>query len=251
MIICVNGKCVGNMTMAELQIEFDVCGSELLLTVSRFDIHETESNQGPGTLQDLEMEWSNVGACASLKRKRVSFGDDRISEVEACSIGIEKDNTGDNYSDCELRGVEVGDYIADPQPMTKKSRPQKHTSEKVSPLDATSHDENEFSPKRIASNRSLRDRIDDNTLSSAATKDGGDGKEDSDDSEDGDENPWLGCVCGNTHPHPIKVFWIQCEGCEAWYNAAEECLGFDESTAEGLSNWCCWTCDPPVAGMGL
>ena len=239
------------MTMAELQIEFDVCGSELLLTVSRFDIHETESNQGPGTLQDLEMEWSNVGACASLKRKRVSFGADRISEVEAGSIGIEKNNIEDNYSECDLRGVEVGDYIVDPQPMTKNTQPQKHANEQMLPINAESHDENEISPTRIASNRSSRDRIDDSTLSSTATKDGGDGKEDSDDSEDGDENPWLGCVCGNTHPHPIKVFWIQCEGCEAWYNAAEECLGFDESTAEGLSNWCCWTCDPPVAGMGL
>lgn len=26
---------------------------------------------------------------------------------------------------------------------------------------------------------------------------------------DGDEVPWLGCVCGETHPKPIVVFWIQ------------------------------------------
>ena len=66
-----------------------------------------------------------------------------------------------------------------------------------------------------------------------------------------DENPWLGCVCGKTHPHPIKVFWIQCEGCDAWYNVAQECVGFDANVAEKLEDWCCWTCDPPVAGLGL
>ena len=67
--------------------------------------------------------------------------------------------------------------------------------------------------------------------------------------DESDENPWLGCVCGKTHPHPIKVFWIQCEACEAWYNVAEECVGFNAKTAEGLDEWCCWACKPPVAGL--
>jgi len=69
--------------------------------------------------------------------------------------------------------------------------------------------------------------------------------------EDSDENPWLGCVCGNTHPHPIRVFWIQCESCESWHNVAEECVGFDEKKAEILDEWFCWACKPPVAGLGL
>ena len=68
---------------------------------------------------------------------------------------------------------------------------------------------------------------------------------------DDDENPWLGCVCGKTHPRPIKVFWVQCEICEAWYNVAEECVGFDGRTAEKMDKWCCWACDPPVDGLGL
>lgn len=69
--------------------------------------------------------------------------------------------------------------------------------------------------------------------------------------EESDENPWLGCVCGSTHPHPIRVFWIQCESCESWYNVAEECVGFDEKKAEILDEWFCWACKPPVAGLGL
>lgn len=68
---------------------------------------------------------------------------------------------------------------------------------------------------------------------------------------DDDEDPWLGCVCGKTHPSPVKVFWIQCEGCNAWYNVAEECVGFDKDAAKNLDEWNCWVCDPPVEGLGL
>lgn len=448
MIICINGKCVGNMTLAELQIEFDVCGYEMLLTVSRFGIHETNSNQDPTTLQDLEIDWSDIGAFASLKRKKVSFEDnekdyiqdnDFDSELHGVKVddwqNIAEDNTertcelsefstsdkslleihkknapeikqlegnvslamtakvGCRKCKCELRtGIKTTrghdqncprklkpkktiekadrsmqsgkssdnrsqsvqtkfrlsqksirrimfhddgydenevpskistdnrssrdrlDDDSDDDPLSfdtenfngddgagdetlpesggvvlalhpdiettvtaahdqncpRKFRP-KMTKEKkgarvkhstptgkthnnnsqskaknhyksqeenhdVSHIDEVSNDENESSLKRASNNQSSRDRVEDDSLSCE---------------EDSDENPWLGCVCGNTHPHPIRVFWIQCEGCEAWYNAAEECLGFDEDAAKELSNWCCWACDPPVAGMGL
>ncbi len=56
-------------------------------------------------------------------------------------------------------------------------------------------------------------------------------------------------VCGRTHPHPITVFWLQCETCDAWYNVAEECVGFNQAGAEKLDDWHCWSCSPPVAGL--
>lgn len=394
MIICVNGKCVGNMTMAELHIEFDICGSEMMLTVSRFDIPENDANEASETLQDLAMDWNDIGACSSLKRKRVSFEDDRSSsnvphlfDVQPYLPDIEDDDIQENDHDNMNRGVEVDDWqnhVANPchttiaeipmarnethhlsqhaednieparsksgmSPLTihrestteeitklegraslsmaaelgcrkckrelrtgiktnathdlncprkfkpkstthrksgrraehsmrvgkkgghgsrrnpSKSRLQRSTSQKEEDTDASyieetsDIDEIEFSSKRSTTNRPSRARTtDSNTLKYGNTKDTCDGKEDEEensdsDEEDGDddENPWLGCVCGSTHPHPIKVFWIQCEGCEAWYNAAEECLGFDEYAAQELSNWCCWACNPPVAGMGL
>ncbi|KAL7554506.1 hypothetical protein ACHAWF_017963 [Thalassiosira exigua] len=96
--------------------------------------------------------------------------------------------------------------------------------------------------KKKAKSSDVRVMGDDLSTSSAEQENDGAG---------GDENPWLGCVCGKTHPHPIEVFWIQCEGCDAWYNVAQECVGFDEKAAEGLEEWFCWACDPPVAGLGL
>ena len=75
-------------------------------------------------------------------------------------------------------------------------------------------------------------------------------EEEKEEAED-DDNPWLGCVCGRTHPPPIKVFWIQCGSCDAWHNVAEDCVCFSEEEADKLDEWFCWSCKPPCAGMGL
>lgn len=68
-----------------------------------------------------------------------------------------------------------------------------------------------------------------------------------------DENPWLGCVCGEIHESPIPVFWIQCDGCDAWFNCAPACIGFDKKKALEKSDWeCadCTICDETQYGTG-
>uniref|UniRef100_A0A7S3VBC4 PDZ domain-containing protein n=1 Tax=Chaetoceros debilis TaxID=122233 RepID=A0A7S3VBC4_9STRA len=57
-----------------------------------------------------------------------------------------------------------------------------------------------------------------------------------------DENPWLGCVCGEIHESPAPVFWIQCDGCDAWFNCAPACIGFDKQEALEKSDWECAEC---------
>ncbi len=59
---------------------------------------------------------------------------------------------------------------------------------------------------------------------------------------DDDSNPWLGCVCGETHDSPTPVFWIQCDSCNAWYNCFSACLGFDKHEAEHQQGWECPEC---------
>ena len=59
-----------------------------------------------------------------------------------------------------------------------------------------------------------------------------------------DDDPALGCICGETHEEPISVFWIQCDSCQAWYNVAEKCIGFNEGGAAKLSSWVCLSCVP-------
>ncbi len=55
-----------------------------------------------------------------------------------------------------------------------------------------------------------------------------------------DGYPWFGCICGKTH----ESFWIQCEGCNAWFNCSPGCIGFDEYEIErrGVKNWQCPIC---------
>lgn len=59
---------------------------------------------------------------------------------------------------------------------------------------------------------------------------------------DDDSNPWLGCVCGQTHGSPIPVFWLQCDVCDAWYNVASKCVGFDEAKVNSTTHWSCPDC---------
>jgi len=66
------------------------------------------------------------------------------------------------------------------------------------------------------------------------------------DDDDDDQNAWCHCVCGIKHSLRVPVFWIQCEVCMTWYNAAEECVGFSEAQAEDVKDWNCWGC-PPIA----
>jgi len=464
MIICINGKSIGSMTLPELQIEVDVCGSEMLLVVSRFDIQETDSLKELTTLEDLAMDWSDIGAGAILKTTRVSFEDDRssggIREQEIQMNGGVVEPTKHVGSICDSAGTgphpSLGSYgqayiskclpvpaqqmkravicgictnckrddcgtckacidkpkFGGPNKMKQKCyRKICHHMTKVKPsdknevvvhgktvsrkgprkpgpglseeermmselaniraeLDANAQtvntcvDKTAHPPLKKKSNKhltkqdivngaasgckkcmrqletSVRDKnrhclscpnaggkkeggvlppprlnssslVDDtswwchnpncgrsnhaskkqcsdcsswkvgygpsrgNDGSAAATTtttttkkkpvsryqkqleelsdDGSDvsSGDERDDFDDDDENPWLGCVCGNSHPNPIKVFWIQCELCDAWYNVAEECVGFNEEAASTIDKWCCWACNPPVAGLGL
>jgi len=66
-----------------------------------------------------------------------------------------------------------------------------------------------------------------------------------------DDTPWNGCVCGVTHAHPLVVFWIACDDCNAWYNVSPKCVGFDDKKAKVLEKWVCWECCSPVATANL
>ncbi|KAL9188122.1 hypothetical protein ACHAXT_006500 [Thalassiosira profunda] len=406
MIIAVNGKSVGSMTMPELQIELDVSGPQLMLVVSRFDVHESVACAGEGstTLEDLAMDWNEIGPGAPLKRKRVSFedepSDDRFEpeghfasqnehegEGEDIKTGEEEDEGSAFQADLDrgtagsgvkqsARGEEAvasASKLQAPKTTAKAARlgPKKAVSlsegaqsgckkcireqrtgskektkhgancpRKVRPTVSDgaesgckkcilelrtginkpgAHDENcprktgprvskkvreeakgkpsesnvglgietqadakttrpsvaaenavEPKEKQTASEGSQKQKRGPKPLSRYQKQleelsDEGDllppkkaepeedscGSSEAEYNADGDESPWLGCVCGRTHPHPIKVFWVQCNGCDAWHEVAEECVGFDEEAAQALEEWFCWSCEPPVEGLGL
>jgi hypothetical protein len=339
MIICINGKSIGSMTLPELQIELDVCGSEMLLVVSRFDIQETDSLRELTTLEDLAMDWSDIGAGAVLKTNKVSFEDDR-SSGDICGKEIQMNGRIDELtkhvdSICNNAGtgphpslgsckqadipkchpVPAYESVITCDDKTTKAPKKKYLKHNLTEQDLvngaalgckkckrqletgvkhkdwhckscpnkykqqgtitivkkSSHDEIESHCSSWKGSKGPSSGIGGSakaTTTASTTKkkpvsryqkqleelsdDGSDASSgDECDAFDDDENPWLGCVCGKSHPKPIKVFWIQCESCDAWYNVAEECVGFNEEAAGTIGKWCCWACNPPVAGLGL
>jgi len=137
---------------------------------------------------------------------------------------------------------------------SNKKKPVNHHQKQIE--EESSDDESEVLPKRkrsVTKRKVVQPSIKDDDDDDDSVVNSDDNDDDNQQWKDGngEDDPWLGCVCGQTHPHPIKVFWVQCEGCDAWYNVAEECVGFNADAAEDLDEWRCWACDPPVEGMGL
>ena len=199
-------------------------------------VQDWRSQQPPGRflkLNDRTKLWDDIGDDAAKDKVSTAFANK--SKVKSRTDAQSAEEAGDrNY---------FGQTVQKKRTQIAKttSQYQKHLDDELS------DDESKILPKRATTKRGK-------AIKSSIPRD--DGEDDSSEDEqwkggDGDEDPWLGCVCGNTHPHPIKVFWIQCEGCDAWYNVAEECVGFDANAAEQLDEWRCWACDPPVAGLGL
>mmetsp|Transcript_7356 Transcript_7356/g.17113 ORF Transcript_7356/g.17113 Transcript_7356/m.17113 type:complete len:1167 (+) Transcript_7356:119-3619(+) len=297
MIVCINGKTVSNMTMPELQLEFDVCGSEMLIVLARFDIKETHRAHDITTLEDLAMDWNDIGAGTSSSKKK-ERGSKRVSFEEADSRPYYASNTS-SFS-CQssmlspVRATEgmrgdwkkprsktsektvAGDYkLPDKQMQTRhvESPPKAVWTKPV----ASSKRKRDCLPGDISTDSDIDEEEDEVAkkvckfvLSQADSDDDDDRKEKfrgemkwlprktrkatEDESSveqeyGGDGTPWMGCVCGKTHPAPIKVFWIQCDCCDTWYNAAEDCLGFDDKTAEQMDSWHCWKCRPPIPGF--
>jgi hypothetical protein len=61
-----------------------------------------------------------------------------------------------------------------------------------------------------------------------------------------DSQPWMGCVCGQTHPPKLRDFWIQCDTCMSWYHVSSTCVGFTEKEAKSKETYCCWACSDEV-----
>lgn len=288
------------MTMPELQLEFDVCGSEMLIVLARFDIKETHRAHDITTLEDLAMDWNDIGAGASSSKKK-ERGIKRVSFEQTDSYEAPpEDRTTSTTSSFSHQSSMLSPARATECMRRDYKKPRIKTTEKTAACDYKLPDKQrqagrgETPPKAvwakpIASSKRKRDCLPDDistdsdidegenevakkvckfVLSQAECPDDDDektekfreeakwlsrkAKEDESSVEQeygGDGTPWMGCVCGRTHPAPIKVFWIQCDCCDAWYNAAEDCLGFDEKAAERMDSWQCWTCHPPIPGF--
>lgn len=193
---------VGGMTELELAVELDICGQDVIIIVAPCRLPNNHKDN-PQT-----NKWSSVDPSKSLQwcdignSPAYSTKDDMTSDFE-----IKEDLFLSRFS-----GVSISKTCSyDTQNVDRSRKSSTHAMLTK-----------DISPK--PGNRSISSN------------------ENNQDDWSNDENPWLGCICGETHEKPESVFWIQCDSCDAWYNCAPKCIGFSEDEAQQKDDWQCPEC---------
>jgi len=203
-ILAINGKDVGGMTLTGFDIEMETSGAEMTLTISRYRF-PSEADMEIADLQNNV--WATLEYCLEDKRKLGWCELDLTSTVEQIADEHRKYSLYQaGLDDASDKNGEIAVACSDSKPLVI---PQVDEL-----MDATSHTSD---------------------ISSQST-------EILDDGLDENGNPCAGCVCGEIHESPIAVFWIQCDSCDCWYNVSPACVGFDKEAAESIKRWTCHAC---------
>ena len=305
MILCVNGKSVGNRTLDEIEVEIEISCSELLLVASQYrtkSCHEAaiakKDKNRWSKIATGEFDWTEIGPGSRLTTSShqagmcASAGAGNNMTTEERVFTKENDSLEEQYlkvntaSESVVAGRSSEESKIEPEP-EPKSEPETK-SERGPVSEPKSGPANDHSPPPQSVTTSCCDDSSEKGINSVTTfgqktseviashcsvnnpmnttsafKDET-GKRVSvappnpkdcigkptekvsceDKKWEEDDDPALGCICGETHEEPISVFWIQCDSCQAWYNVAEKCIGFNEGGAAKLSSWVCLSCVP-------
>ena len=230
MILSMNGKSLGGMTELGVAVELDVCGRELELVVARYRDSVGASQQ----LVTLERsEWKAFDDAVKDKRRLDWFEMNGNGSVRS-SQSIEM-LQGNHLMQFDFQGNSLRPLGS---PQCNHSAPaqiyfqnpsrgsQQHLNSQLSQASPTS-----LASRRSGQSQKSRSR---------------DARSDASGVWAEDDDAWLGCVCGEIHPEPIRVFWIQCDDCHSWYNVAPVCVGFNEFEASSIGNFYCRGCEDSV-----
>ena len=250
------------MSVCEAAVEFEVSGAELIIVVARCNDDKHQWNALTKASEEERMLWYNVDNGFDWQ----DLGKEDTKEVRASS-SIKKDM----YSDKEdsramktfssMKNDKHFDYTVVTPVVHNESLDKAIKKNKIDLLPdvnnkrpivgcITKSRENSSSDSycRLKSCHSLQPN-----KCILAERKPVDYDPRLDEIEDTDEKllpwlkedvPWNGCVCGETHPHPVEVFWIACDKCNAWYNVSPKCVGFEEDTAALMHEWVCRDCRP-------
>jgi hypothetical protein len=232
MILCVNGRAVGGMTEFGVRLELETSGEQLLLLVSRYKfslaVHHREVKAEKRDLELLDrdlnddrlMDWVELG---EGKTVAVDGGDDVPGQTSSLGVSAALARLGPTGPNRRNLGPTV--MLAPSESSADESESSPLTPARVAKENPSNRlDSGVTNPKSP-----MRPPAEADSVSSQSTV-GWDG------------NAWQGCVCGQIHDPPTKVFWIQCDVCESWYNVAKECVAFDIDEAKTLDKWVCWGC---------
>lgn len=230
MILSVNGTSIGGMTELGLSVELDVCGRELELVVARYRDPEGAAQQ----LVALEQrEWASFDNAVVNKRRLSWFEMNSPDAKPSTRLRMLEEN---DFSPFALRGNNrdsLGTF-GSPQVGQASLQNQPRVQQQLTPSRLSL-----ASPGSLASRRTEQG----SQKSAGMRSRSGDSKV-----YDDDDEAWLGCVCGEIHDEPVRVFWIQCDDCRSWYNVAPICVGFKELEASSIGTWVCRACGDSVGG---
>jgi hypothetical protein len=232
MILSMNGKSIGGMTELGISVELGVCGRELELVVARYRDSEGAAQQ----LAALEQsEWNSFDQAVGDKRRLDWFEMNTPGAKPSPRITMLEEN---EFSPVAFRGgsnLDSFEVLSSPNfgPTSFQNEPpaRPHAQFTPSRLSLASPAGSMTSRRTQRSQMSAAKRS--RSVDSIVYND--------------DDEAWLGCVCGEVHEEPVRVFWIQCDDCRSWYNVAPACVGFKEFEASSVGTWICRACDESVA----
>jgi len=249
MIIEVNGKLIGGMTEDCLAIELEVAGPELVMLVSRYKkprdandhtkeierIKKLDTSMTDKSLLGL-LEWTQSSNDDSIAQGReTGLRNQKPDEIDG-SPGDQSSNDSLNEDavvvvDQESNSsLEISEKVCKgrdpPSPQNPVLGTRQGSAEQPSPNVSAETPRDGNLNNTDAPTEKVSDKVRDKNV-------------ESDDSQD--ENCWMGCVCEKVH-RVWPVFWIQCDGCQSWFNVAAQCIGFDEHEAEKMTGWECKAC---------
>lgn len=244
MILAVNGKSVGSMTTVDLDIELATSGFELSLYVARYkptSIAKRAQLEEEAKLfatvdaaihDKARLDWTDVGdSLTSPDMKYVAqtavtpWSPGKNLPSPAVAALPRSHSTSDLRAPADYDCL-PGSPLIDPVPEIEIFATSTGCIEKPNADEISSKSPSERSQPPAVAGKVPSDILAKNS--------------DPDENED-DGNAWYGCVCEKIHPVRDPVFWIQCEGCQSWYNVYHGCIGFSESQAQVLA-WNCPFC---------
>lgn len=226
MVLSINGVSVGGMTTCGLEIELDVCGSELQLAVSRF--------RDTSRLEERLREIENFAVAELDKALNDKYNLDWIDAFQERPVPTK--------SPCNYPVANNNTALLSPPLIGTSNRSSSHHPAKmlagnmsVSGVENFCVEHSETNTKTAANDIPRDDEKDGVTVQN--------------DEDAQNDSPYVanGCVCGVTHSR-LPFFWICCDECGAWYCNAEKCTGMTKEEASQLSTWLCPACEECPAG---
>ncbi|GAX14628.1 hypothetical protein FisN_6Lh412 [Fistulifera solaris] len=262
MILTIDGKEVGGMTVESFHLALELAGSELILVVSRYKgLLDNPKTQERRLLSNLDkhindpnrLHWADIGASDSSAFQE--YRKPKETELIHLSSPLSNAQVQPKLTPPDSNSIKsavhpTGNRIRMPilsnMAKERKDPPITKTNVKDScSLPSINKVENIADHEEESTRRSDQESESDSEISSVEPTDlrsvlDEDSSNNDEFREDG--NAWCGCVCGKEHPARGNYFWIQCEACCSCFNVYQKCVGFGKKEAENIERWACWAC---------